>query len=449
MPASPLDSALYRDLLSDPEVARLFTDSAEVRAMLLVEGALAKAQGTAGVIPEVSAAFLHRASLELQLDPAGLSAQTGNDAVCVPALVAAARKALEAPEHAQYLHWGATSQDILDTALVLRLRQVVTLYETRLHAVIRELGALAETHAETPMTGRTYGQAATPISFGAVVAGWGQPLLRHRDRLAELKPRLLRVSLAGAAGTLSAMGAKGPDVRAGLARALGLADPGASWHSTRDTVAEFAAWMTALSASLGKMGDDLILLTQSGIEEVALPAGGGSSTMPQKVNPVVPSVLVALARQAVGLNANMQGAVLHRQQRDAGAWIVEWMSLPQLAIGTGKALVLADVLARGITPREARMRAALEGGLGLIHAEALSFELARHMPRPEAQAAVKALTREARETATPLATLAAREWPHTDWALLLSPEAQMGQAPAEARVFADAAAALAAPESPA
>lgn len=442
MPASPLDSALYRGLLGDDETARLFTDSAELRAMLLVEGALAQAQGALGLIPKESAAFLHRACHEVQIDPAALAERIAKDAVPVPALVDATRKALEAPAHAQYLHWGATSQDIIDTGLILRLRQTLTIHEARLVALTKALGVLAKAHSTTPMAARTYGQAATPTSFGAVVASWGAPLLRHLQRLEELRPRLLVVSLSGASGTLSAMGPEGAAVRAELARALGLGDPGASWHSQRDRITELAGWMTGLTTSLGKMGEDLILLTQTGIEEVALGQGGGSSTMPQKQNPVAPSVLVALARQAAALNAGLQGANVHALQRDATAWVTEWMALPQLVIGTGAALVRAASLAATLDPDAARMRAALEGGLGLVHAEALSFALARQMPRPEAQAAVKALTREARESLTPLPELAARDWPGTDWSALLSAEGQLGCAPAEARAFAAAAEAL-------
>ena len=403
MPASPLDSALYRELFGDAEVARLFTDTAEVRAMLLVEGALARAQGDLGLIPADSAAFLHRASLEVQIDPASLAAETGVNGVPVPALVAAVRKVLQAPAHTQWLHWGATSEDIIDTALMLRLRQVISVYEVRLTALIADLGRLAEIHADLPMTARTHARIATPTSFGAVVASWGAPLLRHRQELHNIKAELLIVSLSGASGTNAAMGPKAPQVRAALARTLNLADPGISWHSARDTVAAFAAWITGTAQTLGKLGEDIILLTRSGIEEVRIGTGGGSTTLPRKVNPVAPSVLVALARQMVGLGANMAGAaLLHRQQRDATAWLVEWLTLPQMCAGFGRALLTAQGLADTITPDAARMRAALTGGLGLIHAEALSFALAETMPRPEAQAAVKALTAEA--TATPLDT---------------------------------------------
>ena len=439
MPATPLDSAIYRDLLGDGEIAGLFTDNAELRAMLLVEGALAEAQAAQGLIPAESAEVIARAAREVQLDPAALAAATGRNAVPVPALVAAFRDALAAPEHAQYIHWGATSQDIMDTGLALRLRRVLELLEGRRAATLAALAGLAERHAELPMAARTYGQAATPTSFGAVVAGWGRPLIALRERGDALRPRLLQVSLGGAAGTLAAMGPEGPAVRGALAATLGLADPGASWHSERAGIAELSGWLTALLTTLGRMGEDLVLMTQSGIGEVRLAEGGGSSTMPQKANPVEPSLLVALARQAVGLDANLQGAALHRQQRDATAWIVEWLSLPQLCQIAGRALTVAEGLAGGITPQTERMIAGLDDGLGLIHAEALTFALAREMPRPEAQAAVTALCREAQETGTPLAKLAAARWPGHDWEALLTPRARLGTAAQDARGFASAA----------
>ncbi len=439
MPACPLDSAIYRELLGDGEIAGLFTDNAELRAMLLVEGALAEAQAAQGIIPAESAAVIARAAREVQLDPAALADATARNAVPVPALVAAFRDALAAPEHAQYIHWGATSQDIMDTGLMLRLRRVLEILAERLDATLLALAALAETHAELPMAARTYGQVATPTSFGAVAAGWGRPLIALRTRLDGLRPRLLQVSLGGAAGTLSAMGPKGPAVRSALAEGLGLGDPRASWHSERAGIAELSGWLTALIVALGRIGEDLVLMTQSGIGEVQLAAGGGSSTMPQKANPVEPSLLVALARQGVGLDANLQAAALHRQQRDATAWMVEWLSLPQLCQIAGRALGVAEGLAGGLEPVPARMAAGLDDGLGLIHAEALTFALARDMPRPEAQSAVTALCREAQQSGTPLAALAADRWPGRDWGALLTPAAQLGTAPDDARVFASAA----------
>lgn len=439
MPASALDSAIYRDLFADTEVGALFTDSAEIRAMLLAFGALARVQGKAGLIPDTSAQAIYRAAQEVLIDPAELAAETGQNAVVLPALVDAFRKAMQAPEHAQYIHWGATSQDIMDTGLVLRLRQVLVVYEKRLIALIKTLGQLADAHADLPMVARTYGQAATVTSFGAVVTSWGQPLLRHHARLGAVRDDLLCVSLSGAAGTLVAMGDMGPALRSALADELKLADPGASWHSERDCIGALAGWITGVTVSLGKIGEDLTALTQSGIAEVALARGGGSSTMPQKSNPVLPSLLVALARHITALNTAIQGAGLHRQQRDGAAWMTEWLSLPQICLGFGKALLAATEIAETLSPLAGNMRDHIDGGFGLIYAEALSFALVADMPRPQAQTAVKLLCAEVRDTGTDLAVLAARKWPDLDFEGVFTPQAQLGSAPSDARQFNTAA----------
>lgn len=439
MPASPADSPLYTRLFGDDEAARLFSDSAEVRAMLLVEGALAKVQGELGVIPTESAAFLHRASFEVQIDPSALAAETAINGVPVPALVTAFRTACNAPDHAAFAHWGATSQDIMDSALALRLKRLIELWEGRLDGLLSALGALAAAHADLPMAARTYGQVATPTSFGAVVAGWGWPLRSQRAALTALRPAVLRVSLSGAAGTLSAMGEAGPAVRAGLAKALGLDDPGRSWHSDRTGIAALAAWMATTAATVGKIGEDLILMTQSGIAEVQIAGAGGSSTMPQKHNPVGPSALVALARQVAGLAGTLTSAGLHRQQRDGAAWFTEWLTLPQACILTSRAMGLALEIVPKISPDPAAMARNLTAGGGLIHAEALSFALATRMPRPKAQAAVKRLCHEVETSGADLTDLAARDYPGTDWQAVLT-QGGLGQAPAEARAFAAVAA---------
>lgn len=430
------DSGLYRGLFTEPEAARLFTDSAEIRAMLIVEGALARAQGDLGLIPRDSAEAIHRASLEVAIDPAALAAETARSAVPVPALVASFRAAMKAPEHAQWVHWGATSQDIMDSGLALRLRQYLTLVEAGLTATLQALAALAKAHAELPMAARTWGQAATPTSFGAQAASWGRPLLRQLAALDPLRGDLLCVSLSGAAGTLSAMGERGAEVRAALARELGLADPGSSWHAERDRIARLSAWIATTAGALGRFGEDLMLMTQHGLGEVRLAEAGGSSTMPQKQNPVLPALLSALARHAAGLDATLQAASLHRQARDGAAWFTEWLALPQHCLGLARAVAAAETLARGLAPDPAAMARLLDDGSGLIHAEALSFALARHMPRPEAQAAVKRLCATCRDTSRPLPELAAETWPDLDLAAVFDAGANLGTAPAEARAFA-------------
>lgn len=435
MPAAPADSAIYSRLFGDAEVARLFSDSAELRAMLLVEGALARVQGTLGLIPADAAAFIDRAAQEVQIDPSALAAETARNGVPVPAFLAAFRKAAMAPGPMQYLHWGATSQDIMDTALALRLRPMLALWDVRLDGLLSHLATLAENGADLPMSARTYGQFATPTSFGAVVAGWGWPVLDWRARMAVLRADVLKVSLSGAAGTLSAMGDAGPQVRAALARELALADPGHSWHSDRSASGQLAGFAAGLAGSLGKLGEDVLALTQSGLGEVGFRGGSGaSSTMPQKQNPVAASALLALARQVIGLAGLVQGAALHRQQRDGAAWFSEWLSLPQLCISTSRMLSLANEIAESIVPDGAAMSRLLEDGQGLIHAEALTFALAGQMPRPEAMAAVKEMCREAMVSQTPLAELARLRFPGTDWAERLA-SGGLGQAPVEAMAF--------------
>jgi 3-carboxy-cis,cis-muconate cycloisomerase len=442
MAASVFDSPLYSRLFPAGEVGRLFTDSAEIRAMLLVEGALAKVQGALGVIPETAAAYIHRAAMEVQIDPAGLATPTGQNGVSVPGLVAAFRAAMEAPEHAQYAHWGATSQDIIDTALMLRLRQMLALQEEMLIATVKSLGALAEDHAGTPMAARTYGQHATPTSFGATVAHWGAPLLDLLAELPALRQSCLWVSLSGAAGTSAALGPKAAEIRAGIAEALHLHDPQRSWHSDRGPILRLAAWQTRLALTLGKMAEDLMILTQTGLNEVTLGAAGASSTMPQKQNPVLPSAIAATARHVAGLNATLQGAALHRLDRDGAAWFTEWLTLPQLCLATTATLVHAQSLSQSMRPNAGPMLAAMTEGQNLIHAEALSFVLAQHLHRPEAQAAIKSLCKQAGDTGADLADLAAAAYPDLDLAAVFDPAQQMGHALDEARRFAADARAL-------
>lgn len=431
MATSPFDSPLYRDLFHDLEVGKLFSDTAEVRAMMIVEGALAKAQAKVGLIPEISAAAISRAAMETQIDPGALTQATGQNAVPIPAFVAAFREEMNAPEHAQYLHFGATSQDILDTALMLRMRQVFGILDGRLAAILSALATLAETHATTPMAGRTYGQTATFTSFGAVVAAWGSPLISIREKLPALRNEVLCVSLSGAAGTLSAMGEKGIETRVAFAEMTGLGDPGGSWHADRTRVTSIAAWMTQLTTSLGKMGEDLIAMTASDTGEIALGGAGASSTMPQKQNPVQPSVLVALGNLSNSLNAALQGAAMHRQQRDGAAWMTEWLSFPQVCMACAKATVVAQDLLAGLSPNTARMRENATGRHALIFAEALSFAMADTMPRPDAQAQVKALCKRAMAENRSLADLAPPEF-----STVFDAERQLGVAPQEARTFA-------------
>ena len=435
MAGSVFDSPLFSSLFPSGDAGRLFTDAAEVRAMLLVEGTLAKVQGELGIIPEDSAHFIHRSSMEIQIDPSGLAEATGQNGVNVPGLVAAFRKAMEAPEHAQYIHWGATSQDIIDTGLMLRMRQLLALAETDLKTILTRFGALAETHADTPMVARTWGQSATLTSFGAQVAEWGHPLMSLLEELPSLRDACLMVSLSGAAGTASALGPQAPETRAALATALKLRDPKRSWHTDRTPILRICDWLVRVNIALGKLGEDLIAMNMSGISDIDLGGGGASSTMPQKQNPVAPSALVALANQARGLNATLQGGGMQKHQRDGAAWFTEWLTLPQICLGAASALTLAAKQVATLTPQTDAMALAALEPLQLIHAEALSFALTTQMTRPEAQAATKALCHEANATRTALADLVTRAYPSLDVSNLFDVSEQMGHAPAAARAF--------------
>ena len=435
MAASVFDSPLFSRLFPTGDAGRLFSDSAAIRAMLLVEGALAKVQGASGVIPEMSAAAIHRASLEIQIDPGALASSTGQNGVSVPGLVAAFRDEMQAPEHAQFVHWGATSQDIIDSALMLRLRQALTLAEADLRAVIEVLGRAAFQHAETAMPARTYGQIAVPTTWGAVLAGFGAPLCDALTELPDLRRDSLWVSLSGAAGTGSMLGPDAGGIRTDLAKALGLGDPGRSWHTDRTPILRITDWMGRVTTGLGAMADTVAALTESGTQELLLGDTGASSTMPQKQNPVAASAVMALASQASALRAGMPQAAQHRHQRDGAAWFAEWMLLPQIVLCTCAALQIAKTLAAQITPDAARMRDALDANLGMIHAEALSFALTAQMARPDAQAATKALCAAARDARRPLPLVAMEAYPDLP-ADTFTPQAQLGSAPREARAFA-------------
>ena len=256
------------------------------------------------------------------------------------------------------------------------------------------------------------------------------------QELPALRQDCLLVSLSGAAGTSAALGAQSATTRAELAKLLNLHDPGRSWHTDRTPVLRLCDWFTRLVLALGKIGEDGVELTQTGIAEIGLDGAGSSSTMPQKQNPVAPSVLVALARQQTGLMSVLQGAAMHRHQRDGAAWFTEWMCLPQIVLGAGSSSRVASSMAQKISPELDAMRTALESHLGMIHAEALSFALAEHLPRPKAQAATKELCRESAATGTPLKEIVARTWPQLDTHKLFDPMHQLGLAPSEAEAFA-------------
>jgi 3-carboxy-cis,cis-muconate cycloisomerase len=383
----PADSRLLSALFNDPELAALFTDEALVRQMLAVEAALATVEGRLGVIPEAEAAQIASAAATLRVNIPEMQAGMEKAGVPVIELVRQLR-ARAGDKAADYVHWGATTQDIVDTAVILQARVALILLEDRLNQIVDSLAQMADRHRHTLMAGRTHSQQALPIPFGLKAANWLAPLLRHRRRLAELRPRLLVVQFGGAAGTLAALGDHGTAVRQALAQELQLGVPPTPWHTQRDNVAECASWLSLLSGSLAKMAQDIILMAQTEVGEVresSDPARGGSSTMPQKANPIISETIIAAARTNASLLANMHQAQIQEHERGTHGWQMEWLSLPQMFALTGGILNKSLFLSRNLVVEETKMQANVAASQGLMMAEAISFALAESLGRREAK----------------------------------------------------------------
>jgi len=397
MPFSPSDSNILASLFSDPDIAGVFSDEHFLQCLLEVEWALARVQARLGIIPVGAADRIEAACRAPALDLAQLGVATERDGFPIIGLIGQIRAQVGAGA-ADFVHFGATTQDIMDTALILQVRTGLELLEADLNSLIRKLATLADRHRHTLMAGRTHSQQALPITFGFKVANWLVPLVRHRQRLAEIRPRLLVVQFGGAVGTLAALGTSGLRVQQALAGELNLGRLPMPWHTQRDNLAELAAWLALVSGSLAKMAQDVILLSQTEIAEVreaADQARGGSSTMPQKANPIASEVVIAAARANASLLASMFQALVQEHERATGSWQVEWLALPQMFALTASALKKTLFLSEHLVADEARMRANVRASNGLMLSEALSFLLAQSMDGAQA----KQLVREAGQTA--------------------------------------------------
>lgn len=430
MSASPADSEIYGSLFSDPDTAELLCDAAEIAAMVAFEAALARVQGRLGLIPDAAARRIDETLAGATIPPARLAAGTASTGVPVPALVAELRTAVGG-EAAAWVHFGATSQDVVDSALVLRLRTLLGLFDARLATLVGLLADLAQAHRRTVLVARTRSQQATPTTFGLKAAGWLAPLARTRERLAEISPRILVVQLGGASGNLASLGARGVEVMDALAAELGLASPALPWHAQRDRPLELAGWLALVTGSLGKLGLDLTRLAQSEVAEVRPGAGGGSSTMPQKSNPVAAEALVTLARHNATLISGMHQAMLHEHERDGSAWSLEWTMLRPMLVATGAALRSSIAVVETLVVDAPRMAMNLERSNGLVLAEAAVFALAAHLPCPEAQELVgTACTIAAAEGRHLVDVLRERVQAPVDWTALRDPAKQVGVADA-------------------
>ncbi len=401
MALCPLDSVLWGDLYGDAEVARQFTDAAELAAMVRVEAVLAQVQGRLGVIPAEAGTRIAAALDGLVVPPEALADGTAAAGVPPPALVAYLRGVVGG-EAAGWIHWGPTSQDIVDLGFMLRLKAALETLAARLDALIPSLAAQANAHARTVMAGRTRSQIATPITFGLRIAQWTAPLIALRGRLDPLRARVLRVQFGGASGANTAIAPHGPAVADALAAALGLA-PSPPWGTDRAGLAQLAAWLAQTTGALGKMAGDLMIMGRSEIAEAQAGAGGGSSTMPQKSNPVAAEAMVALARYLSALVGPMHLAQLHQEERDATAWALEWFALPQMVVATGAALRHGQNLAATLSADAARMAEMLKADGGGVFAEQATFALAAYMPRPQAADLLKRAMAQARAEGRTLA----------------------------------------------
>ena len=406
---NPADSAVFGTLYGSDGMRAVFDEAAYFRRMLEVERALARVQGRLGLIPADAAAAI--AAARVTLDPARLANSVRSVGYPVVALVQALSEAA-GPQAGRWTHWGATTQDILDTAAVLQLRDGLALIRADLCATVAALAGLAERHRDTVMAGRTHLQHALPVTFGLKCANWLLPLATHVARLDQLRPRVETVQFGGAAGTLASLGADGLAVMQALAAELGLTAPPLPWHTARDGIAEAVGFLGLLCGSLSKIATDVILLAQTEVAEVSEPHAegrGGSSTMPQKRNPIASEYILSASRGVQALVPLMQNAMAQDHERATGPWQAEALALPQAFVLAHGALSHARWLSEGLVVDPARMTRNLAATGGLIMSEAVMMGLAPHLGRAEAHHAVRHACDAALRDGIPLADALARE----------------------------------------
>lgn len=385
---------LLDPLFASACMGELLGDRARVQAMLDVEAALARANAKVGTIPATAAAVIGNHCKADLYDLAALGAAggiAGNPAIPLVKVLTEAVSRADA-DAARYVHWGSTSQDIIDTGFVLQMRAAIDLLTADLARFAHQTAALASTHALTPIAGRTLMQQALPTTFGLQVAGWLSALTRDRVRLHDLRPRVLAVQFGGAAGTLASLGDLGLEVAAALAMDLKLALPDIPWHTQRDRMAETATTLGLLAGTLGKIARDLLLLMQTEIAEVSephAPGRGGSSTLPHKRNPVGATVAAAAALRVPGLVSTMLSSMVQEHARAAGGWHAEWETLPEIFMLVHGAVVHLTHVIHGLEVDAPRMRENLELTGGLILAEAVTVALAPQLGRMPAHRLVE------------------------------------------------------------
>jgi 3-carboxy-cis,cis-muconate cycloisomerase len=380
-----LDSILFRDAFGTPAMREVFSDASLIARYVEVEIALAKAEARCGVIPQDAANEIAQRADVASLDIEELRRET--DIVGYPILPLVHQMVRQCGEAGRYVHWGATTQDIMDTAVVLQLRAGLKIVEDDIAALRGILAGLAKRHRDTPMAGRTHLQQALPITFGYKAAIWLSMFDRHAERLEQLKPRVLVGQFAGAAGTLASLGDNGFAVQSALCEELGLGVPTATWHVARDSFAEAVNFLALVTGSLGKIALDIMIMASTEFAEVYEPfvkGRGASSSMPQKRNPISSELMLAASkavRQHAGL---MLDAMVQDFERATGPWHAEWMAIPESFVLTAGSLHQAKFALAGLIVDEKRMADNLALSRGLIVAEAVMMGLAPTIGREAA-----------------------------------------------------------------
>ncbi len=347
MSFTPFNAPLLSGLLGDTDAAAFFSVKADIDAMVRFEVELARAQAALGVIPTEAAQQIATAAAAFAPDMKLLSEATARDGMAVPEFVRQLRAVVGDPD-GQYVHHGATSQDVIDTSMVLRMKGASVLLDERLQGVLSTLEQLSTKFGSQPLLARTRMQVALPITVADRIAIWSTPLQEQMERHHTLAAHLLKVQLGGPVGTLQTMGPRGAEVRNKLADNLALHTAPSAWHTNRNALTDYANWLARLCGNLGKIGLDFALMAQDEIAAVSFSGSGGSSAMAHKQNPVKAEALVTLSRFAATLLSGMHVAAVHEQERSGASWMLEWMLLPQLVVAAGASLRNAQSLLSSI-----------------------------------------------------------------------------------------------------
>lgn len=379
MATTMIDSAVFQDWFGSQEMRQVFTDEHRLQRWLDVEAALARVQGKLGIIPDKAAKEISAKAQAANLNLQEFKEAADRTVHPIMPLIWGLQKVCQKTS-GEYIHWGATTQDIMDTGMMLQIKEASAIIFRDLAIIEETLLALAEKYRATPMAGRTHGQHALPLTFGFKVAVWLAEVRRHLQRWEQSRERILVGNLSGAVGTHAAMGALGIRVQKGVMEELELGEPEITWHPSRDRIAEFISLLAAISATLGKIAKEVINLQKTEVAELAEPFSlgkVGSSTMPQKRNPHICEAIVALSKIIRYHAALALEAMVQEHERDMGAWMVEWEMVPQVCILTSGVLKHSKAILKDLFVDEKKMRSNLDLIKGLILAEPVMFALAK------------------------------------------------------------------------